>query len=131
TGVVDGFEHDAATVLASKLYEVTKHCWLTEHLFSPMIIVIGKRGLSKLPDDLRPAVVEAAAEATRYERGQAAEKGKAAVEELKRLGIAFHPMAKPEREAVRREMETKLWSAFAVQYPTTKPLFAAIAAARA
>jgi len=131
TGVVDGFEHDAATVLASKLYEVTKHCWLTEHLFSPMIIVIGKRASSKLPDDVRPAIVEAAAEATRYERGQAAEKGKGALEELKRLGIAFHPMAKAERETVRREMEAKLWSAFAVQYPTTKPLFAAIAAARA
>ena len=35
TGVVDGFEHDAATVLASKFDEVVKYCWLTEHLFSP------------------------------------------------------------------------------------------------
>ena len=34
TGVVDGFEHDAATVLASKLNEVVSSCWLTEHLFS-------------------------------------------------------------------------------------------------
>ena len=38
---------------------------------------------------------------------------------------------KAEREAVRREMETRLWVAFAVQYPTTKPLFEAISAARA
>jgi tripartite ATP-independent transporter DctP family solute receptor len=131
TGVVDGFEHDAATVLASKLYEVSSYCWLTEHLFSPMIAVIGKRGLEKLPADVRPAIVQAAAEATRFERGQAAVKGKSAVEELKRLGITFHPMAKPERDAVRRQMQTQLWAAFAVQYPVTKPLFDAISAARA
>lgn len=34
TGVVDGFEHDAGTVLANKLNEVVKYCWTTEHLFS-------------------------------------------------------------------------------------------------
>ena len=130
TGVVDGYEHDAATVLASKLYEVSKHCWLTEHLFSPMIAVMGKRGLDKMPGELRPAIVQAAAEATQFERGQALAKGKAAVEELKRLGIIFHPMAKPERDAVRHTMQTQLWSAFAVQYPATKPLFDAISAAR-
>ena len=58
TGVVDGFEHDAATVLASKLDEVVKSCWLTEHLFSPMVVVIGKRGMDKIPAELRPRVPE-------------------------------------------------------------------------
>jgi TRAP-type transport system periplasmic protein len=130
TGVVDGFEHDAATVLSSKLYEVSNHCWLTEHLFSPMIAVVGKHGLEKMPADVRPAILQAAGEATRFERGQAAEKGKAAVQELKRLGITFHPMAKPERDSVRHTMQTQLWAAFAVQYPVTKPLFDAISAAR-
>jgi tripartite ATP-independent transporter DctP family solute receptor len=130
TGVVDGYEHDAATVLASKLYEVSKHCWLTEHLFSPMIAVIGKRGLDRMPADIRPAVVQAAAEATQFERGQAVAKGRAAMEELKRLGITFHPMAKAERDSVRHAMQTQLWAAFAVQYPATKPLFDAISAAR-
>jgi tripartite ATP-independent transporter DctP family solute receptor len=130
TGVVDGYEHDAATVLASKLYEVSKHCWLTEHLFSPMIAVMGKRGLDKMPGDIRPAIIQAATDATQFERGQAVAKGKAAVEELKRLGITFHPMAKAERDAVRHTMQTQLWSAFAVQYPATKPLFDAISAAR-
>src|SRR5262245_55842319 len=49
TGVVDGFEHDAATVLASKLNEVTKSCWMTEHLFSPMVVVISRRSQEKIP----------------------------------------------------------------------------------
>lgn len=131
TGVVDGFEHDAGTVVASKLYEISKYCWLTEHLFSPMIAVMGRRGLEKFRTDIRPVLFKAAAEATAYQRAHAAEKGRAVVEELKRQGITFHPMAKAEREFVRKEMQTKLWVAFAAQYPATKPLFDAIAAARA
>src|SRR6476620_9846014 len=131
TGVVDGFEHDPSTVLSTKLYEVSKYCWLTEHLFPPMVAVIGKRGWDKLPETVRPAILKAAADATAFQRAQAVDHGKRAIEELKRLGITYHPMAKAEREQVRREMETKLWSAFATQYPPTKSLFEAIAAARA
>jgi TRAP-type transport system periplasmic protein len=130
TGVVDGFEHDASTVLATKLFEVTKHCFLTEHLFPPMVAVIGKRGLERIPADIRPAFSQAAQEASLYQRAQAAEKGRTAFEELKKLGIAFHPMAKAERDALRKQMETQLWPAFAAQYPATKPLFQAVAAAR-
>lgn len=131
TGVVDGFEHDAATVLASKLNEVVKHCWLTEHLFSPMIVVIGKRGMDKIPADLRPAFQKAAAEATAYQRGVAAEKGAGAIEELKKTGLSFNPMAKAERDAMRAQMEAKLWAGFSKEYASTAPLFKAISAARA
>ena len=123
TGVVDGFEHDASTVLATKLYEVTRHCFLTEHLFPPMVAVIGKRGLDKIPADIRPAFLQAAQEASLYQRAQAAEKGRAAFEELKKLGITFHPMTKAERDALRRLMEAQLWPEFANQYPPTRPLF--------
>src|SRR5258708_29307616 len=130
TGVVDGFEHDASTVLATKLYEVTRHCFLTEHLFPPMVAVIGKRGLDRIPADVRVAFLQAAQEASLYQRAQAAEEGRAAFEELKKLGIAFHPMAKAERDALRKQMESQLWPAFADQYPPTKSLFKAIAAAR-
>ena len=130
TGVVDGFEHDAASVLQYKFAEQVKYCWLTEHLFSPMVAVIGKRGLEKVPADIRPAFVKAANDATAYERGVAAEKGKAALDELKRLGVTFTPMAKAEREQVRKEMEAKVWASFVKENPATKPLFDAIAAAR-
>jgi tripartite ATP-independent transporter DctP family solute receptor len=130
TGVVDGFEHDASTVLATKLYEVTRHCFLTEHLFPPMVAVIGKRGLDKISPDIRVAFLQAAQEASLYQRALAEEKGRAAFEELKRLGIGFHPMQKAQRDALRNLMETQLWPAFARQYAVTQPLFKAIAAAR-
>ena len=130
TGVVDGFEHDSGSVLAYKLNEVVKYGWLTEHLFSPMVVVIGKRGMDKIPADLKPAFMKAVADASVYQRGVAEEKGTAAFAELKRLGIVIHPMLPAEREQVRNEMQSKLWSGFAKEYPPTKPLFDAIAAAR-
>ena len=131
TGVVDGFEHDAATVLASKLDEVVKSCWLTEHLFSPMVVVIGKRGQDKIPADLRPAFNKAVAAATQQQRAIAGDKGAGAVEELKRKGLAFHAMSAADRGTVRKAMEAGLWASFAKQYPPTAPLFAAIAQTRA
>ena len=131
TGVVDGFEHDAATVLASKLNEVVSSCWLTEHLFSPMVVVIGKRGMDKIPPDLRPAFMKAVNDATVEQRRVATQKSGAAIDELKRKGMAFFPMAAAERSAVRATMQANLWAAFAKQYPVTAPLFGAIDAARA
>jgi tripartite ATP-independent transporter DctP family solute receptor len=130
TGVVDGFEHDAGTVLASKFNEVVKSCWQTEHLFSPMVVVIGKRGMDKIPANLRPAFLKAVADATQQQRSIAADKSRAAVEELKRLGMSFHPMAAAERNAVRKQMESSLWAGFAKQHPATAPLFSAISGAR-
>lgn len=130
TGVVDGFEHDAGTVLASKLNEVTKSCWMTEHLFSPMVVVIGKRGMDKIPANLRPAFAKAVADATAEQRVIALEKSNSAIEELKKLGMTFFPMAPTERNAVRKQMASQLWSGFTKQYPATGPLFAGIEKAR-
>lgn len=130
TGVVDGFEHDAATVLASKLDEVVKSCWLTEHLFSPMVVVMGKRGQDKIPADLKPAFMKAVAGATVQQRAIAGDKGNAAIDELKKKGISFHAMSAADRATVRQGMSSSLWAAFAKQYPPTAPLFAAVQAPR-
>ena len=131
TGVVDGFEHDAGTVLASKLNEVTKSCWLTEHLFSPMVVVMGKRSLEKIPANLRPAFMKAVADTTAQQRAIAADKAASAITELKGKGMTFFPMSTADRSAVRKEMETRLWADFGKQYPATAPLFTAINTARA
>lgn len=131
TGVVDGFEHDAGTVLASKLNEVVKSCWFTQHLFSPMVVVIGKRSQERIPANLRAGFLKAVADTTAEQRRIANDKASGAVEELKRKGMAFHPMSEADRSTVRKEMQARLWADFAKQYPATAPLFAAINAARA
>lgn len=131
TGVVDGFEHDAGTVLASKFNEVVKSCWQTEHLFGPMAVVISRRSLDKLPAELRPAFLKAVADTTLQQRAIAADKAGSAIDELKRKGMTFFPMSAADRGAVRKEMQARLWADFAKQYPATAPLFAAVNSARA
>ena len=91
---------------------------------------MGKRGVDKIPAELRPAFIKAANDSTLQLRKVGTEKGLQGIEDLKKLGIVFSPMAKNERDLVRKEMETKLWASFAKQYPETAPLFTAISAAR-
>ncbi len=131
TGVVDGFEHDAGTVLASKLDEVTKSCWMTEHLFSPMVVVMGKRGMDKIPAGQRAAFMKAVNDTTVQQRAVASGKATAAIEELKRRGMTFFAMSAADRNLVHKEMESRLWADFGKQYPSTAPLFAAIGSTRA
>jgi TRAP-type C4-dicarboxylate transport system substrate-binding protein len=130
TGVVEGFEHDAASVLANKLDEVVRNSWQTNHLFSPCIAVIGKRGLAKIPADLQPAFIAAAREASVHQREAAKIKGAQAIESLAKSGMTFFPMADAERDATRQLMREKLWVPFTQTNPVTAPVLAAIDAAR-
>lgn len=131
TGVVEGFEHDAATVLSSKFNEVVKYCLLTEHLFSPSITAIGKRAMAKVPAEMQAGFQAAATEASRYQRELAATKGKEAIATLTKLGIVYQPMDPKERAAVRETMEKQLWTSVTKQYPITQPMLDIIQQARA
>jgi TRAP-type transport system periplasmic protein len=131
TGVVEGLEHDPATVLSSKLDEVVKSCWQTQHVFSPLAIVMGKRAMNKIPADLRPAFYKAINDATAQQRVIADAKVTESEAQLRQHGMAFYPMAPAERATVRSELQASLYQSFAKQYPATAPLFADIAAARA
>ena len=130
TGVVDGFEHDAGTALAQKFYEVANNGFLTEHLFGPMLAAIGHRGLEKIPADIRPAFLQVATEAMLEQRKSAIERSGEAMEELKRRGVVYSPMPPAERKAMQTLMAEQLYAPFAAQYPETRPVFAAVTAAR-
>lgn len=127
---MEGFEHDAASVLANKLDEVVRNCWQTNHLFSPCIAVIGKRGLAKIPADLQPVFIAAARDASVHQREAAKIKGDEAFAALAKLGMTFFPMADSEREITRQLMREKLWVPFTQSNPVTGPVLAAIEASR-
>ncbi|QDO98261.1 TRAP transporter substrate-binding protein [Ferrovibrio terrae] len=130
TGVVDGFEHDPATVLSNRFYEVSKFCLRTDHLFSPMICAIGKRGLAKVPANLKTDFLAAAREATIAERAIADTKATEAMKELEKLGVTFTAFPAADRAAIAKPISDTLYAQFMTQYPATKPVFDAIAKAR-
>ena len=122
TGVIDGAEHDAPTVLALKWYEVAKQITLTKHIYNPQTAIISQRALKKIPAELQGPFKEAAAEATKYQRGKAAEIETAAFATLKNNGVAT---VEADRAAYRA-LVLPLWDEFAKQYPNTKPILDAI-----
>ncbi len=130
TGVVEGFEHDPGTTLASKFYEVTKNGFLTKHYYSPMAAVIGRRGLSKVPDDLRPKFLAAGQAATKLERVEAANIEEEALAELKAKGVVYTEMPAAERKELQALFAKQVYPAFAAQYPVTKQVYEIIATTR-
>lgn len=122
TGVIDGMEHDAPTILAIKAYEVAKHVTLTRHICNPQTIVIGNRAFNKVPAEHREAFLASAAEATAFQRSQAAAIEAKALATLKGNGVGIHDCDR----AAFRTLVTPLWDEFAKAYPATKPILAAI-----
>lgn len=128
TGVVDGYEHDPGTTIAYKLYEVTNHGFLTQHIYTPMLAYIGKRGLAKIPTDLMPAFQQAAAEATRVSRAEVKDVEAEAVADLKKKGMTYTAVPAAETAELKRRMASELYKPYLAQYPALMPLFEKIQA---
>lgn len=68
TRVVDAAENSPEFYFTMKHYEQAPYYSLTEHMVATGLFMISKKTWDKLPADLRPIVVQAAAEASAYER---------------------------------------------------------------
>ena len=68
TGVVDGLENEAASLLQYKFYEVAPNITLTQHSITVRPIIFSNKSFSKLPEDLQAAVLKAGKEAGDYGR---------------------------------------------------------------
>ncbi|MDG6895018.1 hypothetical protein A6A20_05105 [Volucribacter amazonae] len=68
TRAVDAQEHPIGIVWSSKLYEVQKYLSLTNHGYTPLIVVMNKAKFDGLSPELQTAILEAAKEAGAYQR---------------------------------------------------------------
>lgn len=125
-GVIEGVEHDAPSVLASKFFEEAKHCVLTQHIFNPIVVVMSKERFDKLPGDLQSAVLQAAQEATAFERNHATRAEARAFEDLKKRGVTVTAI---DRTALAKSVRP-VWDEFSRQYPAVKPMLDAVEAVR-
>lgn len=62
TGVVDGQENPLSNINGAKFQEVQDYLSLSNHVYSPIWLTAGKGGWEKLPEDMRTAITEVAAE---------------------------------------------------------------------
>ena len=68
SGVIAGFENEAASIQNLKFYEVAPHVTLTKHTITVRPIVMSGKTFRKLPEDLQAAVLKAGSEAGAFGR---------------------------------------------------------------
>ena len=87
SGVLDGYEHTAATTISFKMYEVACCMALTKHLMDPTFLVFSLAEWKKLNPAEQAALQKAATEAGTVVRAMAQVREGEALEQVKKLGM--------------------------------------------
>lgn len=86
-GTIDAQENPMSVVYLQKLYEVQKYLSMTEHFYAPALFLMSDATFSKFSVDDQKIIMEAAAEATAYEREQAQQQAEAYVSKCEEEGM--------------------------------------------
>lgn len=87
TRAVDAQEHPIGIFWSAKLYEVQKHLSLTNHGYTPLIVVMNKAKFNSFSPELQQAILDAAKEAGNYQRQLNLENEKEIIAKLQKAGI--------------------------------------------
>ena len=87
SGVLDGYEHTAATTISFKMYEVACCMALTKHLMDPTFLVFSAAEWKKLSPAEQAALQKAANEAAKVVREMAPQREGEALAQVKKLGM--------------------------------------------
>ncbi len=98
TGVVDAQLNALVIIESAKLYEVQKHCALTNHMWSGFWFLANKAAWNRLPEPLREVVARQLNAAALAERADVSKANARHMENLKGAGMAFN---QPEGAAFR------------------------------
>jgi len=108
TGVVDGEENSAATIIAGSLYEVQKYYTIDEHTLSLAVFAVSESWFQSLPSDIQNAVKIAGKVASVCGRGAAYTNNKIALEFLKNYGMNIYFPKSEEKETFRRAAQPEV-----------------------
>jgi tripartite ATP-independent transporter DctP family solute receptor len=101
-GAIDGMTNPLLNIPDGKYNEVSKHLTLTNHMYTPQIVIASKRTWDKLSEEERKILQDAATETTAFQRKVAREEAAKVLDQLKKSGMAVHELA-PEEVAKLRE----------------------------
>ena len=97
TGVVDGEENSAATIIAGSLYEVQKYYTIDQHTLSLAVFVVSEKWFQSLPRDIQQSVLIAGKVASVCGRGAAYTNNTIAMQFLKDYGMQIYFPTATER----------------------------------
>lgn len=104
--VIDGQENPVPIIYTNKVYEVQKHLAMTDHFYSPSMLLISKTTFDKFDADTQKILIDSAKEAAVFERNLIKEMDEELLALLKEAGMEItYPDKAPFQEACKSVYE--------------------------
>ena len=104
TKAVDGQENPFNTILSSKFYEVQKYLTVTNHVYSPWIVLVSKKWWDGLSAAEQKVLMDAAKASRDFERQDTRQEASGAVAELKKKGMQVNELSPAEAARMRSSL---------------------------
>jgi tripartite ATP-independent transporter DctP family solute receptor len=106
TKTVDGQENPFNTILSSKFYEVQKYLSVTNHVYSPWIVLVSKKWWDQLSKTEQKVLLDAAKVSRDFERKDTREEAGRALADLKAKGMQINQLPATEAARMRDKLTT-------------------------
>ena len=106
TKTVDGQENPYNTILSSKFYEVQKYLTVTNHVYSPWIVLVSKKWWDTLSKAEQKVLTDAAKTSRDYERKDTRDEASKAMADLKSKGMLVNELSPAEAARMRGKLTT-------------------------
>jgi TRAP-type transport system periplasmic protein len=104
TKAVDGQENPFNTILSSKFYEVQTYLSVTNHVYSPWIVLVSKKWWDTLSKDEQKILADAAKLSRDFERKDTREEAGKALADLKGKGMKVNEISTVETARMRDKL---------------------------
>jgi len=104
TKTVDGQENPFNTILSSKFFEVQKYLSVTNHVYSPWIVLVSKKWWDGLSKDEQKVLMDAAQVSRDFERKDTREEAGKALADLKAKGMQINELSPAESARMRDKL---------------------------
>lgn len=105
TKTVDGVEQPNSAVESARFNEVQKYLTQTKHIYTPALLLMGKKAWDTLSEDERKIVRSAAEESALFQRAASRAIDQKALESLKSKGLSVNEMSHDELMRVRAKVK--------------------------
>lgn len=104
TKTVDGQENPYNTILSSKFYEVQKYLTVTNHVYSPWIVLVSKKYWDGLSKAEQKVLMDAAIKSRDFERQDTRAEADKALADLKGKGMEINQLSPAEANRMRAKL---------------------------
>jgi TRAP-type transport system periplasmic protein len=104
TKAVDGQENPFNTILSSKFFEVQKYLTVTNHVYSPWIMLVSKKFWDGLSKDEQKVLMDAAKKSRDFERQDTRAEAAKALADLKGKGMQINELSFAEVTRMRDKL---------------------------